>query len=111
MYYVYILRCTDGTHYAGLARYLEKRMREHVYHLPACARYTRARKIAALDALWQTGTRPDAARLEALVKTLPLAKKRQLIARPEALGEFFPGRLDPAAYTAVPNPNLADYLP
>jgi len=110
MYYVYIVRCSDGTHYAGLARYLEKRMREHVYHLPACAKYTRSREVVALDALWQTETRPDAARLEALVKTLPLTKKRLLIESPAKLGDFFPGRLDPAAYTAVINPNLADYL-
>ena len=110
MYHVYMVRCADGSHYTGLASALENRMREHVGRLPACARYTRSRPVVALDALWRTPTRADAARLEALIKTLTKPQKLALIESPGRLADFFPGRLDPDRYEAVPNPSLDDYL-
>ena len=49
MYYVYIVRCRDGSLYTGLAKYLCRRMREHYERTAACAKYTRSRPVTALS--------------------------------------------------------------
>ena len=85
MYYVYMVRCADGSHYTGLAKYVCRRMREHFEKTAACARYTRTHPVVALDVLFQTPTRKEAASLEAVVKLLPKKKKLELIAAPENL--------------------------
>lgn len=41
MYYVYMLRCRDGSLYTGTAADLCRRMRQHAGGGSACARYTR----------------------------------------------------------------------
>ena len=84
-YYVYMVRCADGSHYTGLCTDPQKRMREHTERTAACAKYTRSHPAVALDALWKTGSRSDAAKLEARIKRLSKAKKLALIERPEAL--------------------------
>ena len=83
MYYVYIVRCRDGSLYTGLAKYLCRRMREHAERAAACAKYTRSRPVTALEAVWRTETRSAAASLEALIKSLPRAQKLSLIADAE----------------------------
>lgn len=100
MYYVYVLRCRDGSLYTGLARYLCKRMHEHAEKLPACAKYTRSHPVEELVALWKTQTRADAARLEAYIKRLPREKKLALIASPERLSLSAEGESE-NVYTAV----------
>lgn len=40
MYYVYMLRCRDGSLYTGTAADLCRRMRQHAGGGSACARYT-----------------------------------------------------------------------
>lgn len=68
MYYVYMLRCQDGSLYTGTAADLHRRMHAHTAKTPACARYTRSHPPAAMEAAWQTEMRADALRLEALIK-------------------------------------------
>lgn len=70
MYYVYMLRCQDGSLYTGTAADLHRRMHAHTAKTPACARYTRSHPPAAMEAAWQTEMRADALRLEALIKRL-----------------------------------------
>ena len=71
MYYIYMLRCRDGSFYTGIAADIEKRLRQHASGGAACAKYTRAHPPEALAALWQAEDHAAAARLEALIKQLP----------------------------------------
>jgi len=93
MYYIYIVRCRGGSLYTGIAADIERRMRQHLARGAACAKYTRAHPVEALEALWQAEDHAAAARLEALIKTLPREKKRVLIADPQLLPELFGARL------------------
>ena len=68
MYYIYMLRCRDGSFYTGIAADIEKRLRQHASGGAACAKYTRAHPPEALAALWQAEDHAAAARLEALIK-------------------------------------------
>ena len=106
MYYVYIVRCRDGSLYTGLAKYLCRRMREHVDRAAACAKYTRSRPVTALEAVWRTETRSAAASLEALIKSLPRAQKLALIAAPETLRSRYGDRLPAQDYTPLPGITL-----
>ena len=51
MYYIYIVRCRGGSLYTGIAADIEKRMRQHLARGAACAKYTRAHPVEALEAL------------------------------------------------------------
>ena len=101
MYYVYIVRCRDGSLYTGLAKYLCRRMRQHSARTAACAKYTRSRPVTALEAVWRTETRSSAASLEALIKSLPRAQKLALIAAPDTLLPRYASRLPAQDYTPL----------
>ena len=102
MYYIYIVRCRGGSLYTGIAADIEKRMRQHLARGTACAKYTRAHPVEALEALWQAEDHAAAARLEALIKTLPHEKKLALIADPRLLPALFGAHLREAIYTPMP---------
>ena len=78
-YYIYMVRCEDGSHYTGITTDPRRRMREHVLRLTPGAKYTKSHRVIALDALWSAQTRSEACRLDssglrgsgADVKTLP----------------------------------------
>ena len=106
MYYVYMLRCRDGSLYTGMATDLRRRMRAHTEKTAACARYTRSHPPMALEAAWQTQTRSDALRLEALIKRLDRARKLALIAAPESVNAVFGERLCGAAFVPLPPEEL-----
>lgn len=104
MYYIYILHCGDDSLYTGIARYLNRRMHQHVEQPTTSARYTkytRSRGVKSLAALWRTETRSDAARLEAKIKSLSRPEKLALIAAPATLSE---------PYTPLPDVTLEDCL-
>ena len=89
MYYVYILRCRDGTLYTGSTPDLQRRLAAHM--AGAGAKYTRAHPPLGIAAVWVTTEKSDALRLEyAVKKRLDRAQKLELIARPEALAERWP---------------------
>jgi putative endonuclease len=110
MYFTYVLQCADGSYYTGFAKHLNRRMHEHAEKLPQCARYTRTHGAVALAALWASGSRSEACRLESLIKTLTRVQKEALFAQPEALGRWFEGKIDGQAYAPRPRVTLADCL-
>ena len=81
-YYVYILRCADGTLYTGITTDPERRLAEH--RAGTGARYTRAHGAAGLAAVWPAGDRAAASREEYRVKHLSRAQKEALIADKQA---------------------------
>ena len=83
MYFVYIVRCRDGSLYTGTAADLRRRMHAHTQQTAACARYTRSHPVAALEAAWRTQTRPEALRLEALIKRLTREDFVNILSKPD----------------------------
>ncbi len=77
---VYILRCADGSLYTGVARDMEKRLRQHNGEVVGGPRYTRGRRPVAL--LWSESAadRSSAQRREAAIKRLPRPQKLALVA-------------------------------
>jgi putative endonuclease len=78
MPFVYLLRCGDGTLYAGAAVDLERRLGEH--RSGRASRYTRAR--LPVDLAWSVEVESwsEALREEHRVKALPKSAKERLAA-------------------------------
>ena len=104
MYYVYILRCRDGTLYTGITPDLGRRMAAHV--AGTGAKYTRSHPPEEIAAVWRTEEKTDALRLEwAVKKRLTRAQKLSLIADPGRLGELLPG-LETERFEHIPGVTL-----
>nr|WP_281376948.1 GIY-YIG nuclease family protein [Deinobacterium chartae] len=73
-----MLRCADGSLYAGATNHPERRLRQH--NAGRGARYTRARRPLELVYLEACAGRPEALRREAELKRLPRAAKLALVA-------------------------------
>jgi len=76
-YYVYILRCCDGTYYTGHARDVARRIHEH--NSGKAAKYTAGRLPVELVYSEVHATRSQAARREYEIKQLSRARKQALI--------------------------------
>ena len=74
---VYLLRCSDGTLYAGATADLDRRLRQH--QAGRAARYTRARLPVALVWSERARDRSAALRREAALKQLTRAEKLALV--------------------------------
>ncbi len=77
-WYVYILRCGDGTLYTGVARDVAERLNQHA--AGRGARYTRGRGPLELCAQHRCRSQGDALRLEYAIKRLPRNDKLDLLA-------------------------------
>ena len=76
-WHVYIVRCSDGTLYTGIARDLEKRIAEHNSEAGG-ARYTRPRRPVELVYSEEAPSRSAALKKEYEIKRLPRAGKENL---------------------------------
>lgn len=76
LYYTYLLRCGDGSYYAGYTVDPVQRLRAH--REGGASRYTRGRGPHRMVAVWRCPTRSAALRLERTLKRLPHAAKRLL---------------------------------
>lgn len=109
-HYVYLLQCADGSLYTGMTPDIARRLRQHVYRLTGCAKYTRSHPVTALALLLTTDTATTARRLEAHIKRLTRAQKDALIAEPARLAALCP-TLAGADIKPVPGAQLSDFLP
>src|SRR5579862_5219736 len=75
--YIYLLRCRDGSLYAGAAKDLERRLAEH--RAGQASRYTRSRLPVELAWWRQVESWGDALREEALLKRLRHAAREELL--------------------------------
>jgi len=80
-WYVYMLRCGDGSLYTGSTTDVERRLREH--QGGTGARYTRSRPPVTLAYAEEALDRSAAQRREAAIKKLPRAQKLKLIGKGE----------------------------
>lgn len=76
-WFVYLLRCADGTLYAGVTTDPDRRLAEH--NAGTGARYTRARRPVERVYLEPAADRAAACRREAALKRLPRAAKLTLV--------------------------------
>ena len=77
MYYVYLLRCADGTLYCGSTNNLQRRVKMH--NGGRGAKYTKARRPVQLVYWEAAGEKSDALRREAAVKRLTRQRKLELV--------------------------------
>ena len=73
LWHIYLLECTDGSFYAGIATDVERRFAEHL--CGKGARYTRSHKPLRLLASRPVGSRAQALQAEIAIKRLPKGKK------------------------------------
>ena len=79
MYWVYILRCSDGTLYTGITDDVERRLKAH--NNGKGAKYTRGRGPVELVYQEQQSDKSAALKREAAIKKLSRTEKLSLIER------------------------------
>jgi predicted GIY-YIG superfamily endonuclease len=89
-WWVYMLRCADGTLYTGIARDLARRLAAH--RAGTASKYTRARRPVRLVFSEPWPDRGAASRREAALKRLPRAAKRALVRAARGHGPSAPLR-------------------
>lgn len=77
MWYLYMLRCGDGTLYTGITTDVEKRLEAH--RAGKGAKYTRGRGPLELVYREECGTHSDALKRELEMKRLPREEKQKII--------------------------------
>lgn len=79
LWYVYVLRCADGSLYTGVAKDLQRRLLQHNGQQAGGSRYTRGRRPVEL--LWSESEqdRGAAQRREAAIKKLSRDQKLRLL--------------------------------
>jgi putative endonuclease len=78
IWYVYMVRCSDGTLYTGMTNDLPKRIEAHNSGRDG-ARYTKSRRPVQLVYAEKVASKSAAAKLEIRIKNLPRSKKKRLI--------------------------------
>lgn len=79
MYWVYILKCADGTLYTGIATDIERRITEHNTSDVLGAKYTRTRRPVVLKYSEKHADRAAASSAEYKLKQLSRPAKLALI--------------------------------
>ncbi|MCH5273757.1 MAG: GIY-YIG nuclease family protein [Lachnospiraceae bacterium] len=87
-YYVYMLRCTDGSLYTGITTDMERRLAEHTDGGKKGAKYTKNHTPEAVAALWRVENRSMALKSEWYIKHLTRQKKQMLCEMPEQLSAW-----------------------
>lgn len=77
IWYVYILRCGDGSLYTGVTTDVQARLETH--RSGKGAKYTRGRGPLELVYSQECGTHSDALKREIAIKALPREEKQKLI--------------------------------
>lgn len=78
-WFIYILRCADGTLYTGIAKDIEKRLAEHNSGGKTAAKYTRSRTPVTLVYSEKADSHSAAAKREYEIKQLRKGLKELLI--------------------------------
>lgn len=77
-WFVYILRCADGSYYTGITTDVSRRLAEHNGSDALGARYTRSRRPVSLAHVEAAASRAEATRREAAIRRLGRAGKAAL---------------------------------
>ncbi|MGB4247305.1 MAG: GIY-YIG nuclease family protein [Pseudohongiellaceae bacterium] len=85
-WYLYLVRCRNGTLYTGITTDVERRFAEHQESGTKAARYLRGKGPLELVYTIAAGNRATASALECRIKNLTRADKQSLIAGKLELG-------------------------
>ncbi len=85
-WHAYLLRCADGTLYAGITNDLAKRLAAH--NSGKGAKYTRSRRPVSLAYAEKKRTESSARRREAAIKKMTRAEKLRLIGAVDRKGKI-----------------------
>lgn len=88
MWYLYIIRCRDGSLYTGIATDVDKRLAVH--RAGKGAKYLRGRGPLTLVYRTRIGAKALALKAERRVKALPKTKKEQLVAKQLSIATLLP---------------------
>jgi putative endonuclease len=81
VYYVYVVRCANGSLYTGYTKDIDKRIATH--NEGKGGRYTKAHRPVELIASWSFITKREALQIEHRIKQLPRQKKLELVRQPD----------------------------
>ncbi|MGP7735091.1 GIY-YIG nuclease family protein [Oceanimonas smirnovii] len=100
-WFLYLLRCQDGSLYGGISTAPERRCHEHNKIQRRASRYVWARRPAIL--VWQqpVADKSTALKLEYRLKRLPKAKKEQLLTQPDGWQQLLPALTGASAPSAA----------
>lgn len=79
IWWVYLLRCADGSLYTGITRDVERRLKQH--NAGTASRYTRSHRPVTLVHQEEHASRSLALMREAAIKALSRRQKQALIGR------------------------------
>lgn len=79
MWWVYVLRCSDGSLYCGISNDVERRLRAH--NAGKGSRYVRSRRPARLVFSWQVDSKSQALKEEYRFKQLSKKEKEEIISQ------------------------------
>lgn len=88
MYYTYVVECSDGSLYCGVASDARRRIREHYLRLPRAAKYTKSHQVTGVAAVWESDDKVSAMKLEYRFKTLQRNEKLRLIHNQDGVGAY-----------------------
>ncbi|CAB3720794.1 hypothetical protein LMG24238_04876 [Paraburkholderia sediminicola] len=108
-WFLYLLECSDGSVYTGIATDVQARFDKHVSG--EGARYTRSRKPVQVLVSFELADRSSASRAEYWVKRLPPAEKRALGAGLRTLESVLPAPVPDPEPDPEPEPVAADEPP
>ena len=92
MYYVYMIRCEDGSLYTGSTNDPARRYAAHA--AGKGAKYTKSHKPVELAAVWTVSSRPEALKLEYRIKRLSKEEKEKIVSGKSLPESFQPTRTD-----------------
>ena len=90
MWYLFIIRCGDGSLYTGIATDVDRRLAVHT--AGKGAKYLRGRGPLTLVYQTRIGSRALALKTEGRVKALPKTKKEQLVAKHLSIATLLPDK-------------------
>tara|TARA_R110002167_G_scaffold144413_10_gene334808 strand:+ start:40670 stop:40981 length:312 start_codon:yes stop_codon:yes gene_type:complete len=88
-WFLYLIRCRNGTLYAGISTDVARRFAEHQAGAPKGARYLRGKGPLLLEFQAVAGNRSSATKLELWVKNLSRTVKEDVVAGRLDLHELF----------------------
>lgn len=78
-YHVYIIECSDGSYYTGIARDVVLRIRQHNGLVLGGGKYTRSRRPVLLVYSEKCNSKSEALKRECEIKSLSREQKKHLI--------------------------------
>ena len=87
-WFVYLVRCRDGSLYTGIATDVSRRIAEHGQNAGKGAKFLRGRGPLQLELAREVGSRDLALRVEIQIKKLPRVRKEELIQQENRLDQL-----------------------